>query len=338
VRRAIAWLGVIAVAGAVVAATVGSGSGSPGRADARVHGALGDVRLFVDPRTPAATQVQQDTAAGDARDAEMIGRIAAEPSATWLGAGAAAARAQATDVTARARAASAVPVFVLYDIPGRDCGGASAGGAGSAGAYRAWVDAVTRGMGRRRRAIAIVEPDAVAHVAAGGCLSAAKAAEREALLSYAVGALRRRTRAWVYLDAGNPGWVRAEAMAPVLRRAGVDRADGFALNVASFYTMAQNRRYGRSLSRRLGGAHFVIDTSRNGNGAYTGPQTPRWCNPPGRALGTPPTTTATGDRLVDALLWVKYPGASDGECRPGDPPAGQWWPEYALGLAAASRS
>ena len=83
-------------------------------------------------------------------------------------------------------------------------------------------------------------------------------------------------------------------------------------------------------------AHFVIDTSRNGSGPYTGPLTPQWCNPPGRALGAAPTTR-TGDRSVDALLWIKYPGASDGSCRPGEPPAGAWWPEYALGLVRASR-
>jgi endoglucanase len=35
---------------------------------------------------------------------------------------------------------------------------------------------------------------------------------------------------------------------------------------------------------------------------------------------------------VDAYLWVKQPGASDGTCRAGAPPAGHWWPEYALQL------
>jgi endoglucanase len=73
--------------------------------------------------------------------------------------------------------------------------------------------------------------------------------------------------------------------------------------------------------------HFVIDTSRNGKG----PKGTRWCNPPGRGLGAPPTTE-TGNPLVDAFLWIKTPGESDGECN-GAPKAGQWWPRYALGLA-----
>ena len=35
---------------------------------------------------------------------------------------------------------------------------------------------------------------------------------------------------------------------------------------------------------------------------------------------------------MDAYLWVKTPGESDGTCN-GGPRAGQWWPEYALGLS-----
>lgn len=45
--------------------------------------------------------------------------------------------------------------------------------------------------------------------------------------------------------------------------------------------------------------------------------------------------TATGEPALDAYLWIKRPGESDGECR-GGPAAGQWWPEYALGPARNS--
>jgi endoglucanase len=72
----------------------------------------------------------------------------------------------------------------------------------------------------------------------------------------------------------------------------------------------------------------VIDTSRNGKGPA--PEN-AWCNPAGRGLGADPTGS-TGNSLDDAYLWVKQPGASDGTCN-GGPAAGQWWPEYALGLA-----
>jgi endoglucanase len=52
------------------------------------------------------------------------------------------------------------------------------------------------------------------------------------------------------------------------------------------------------------------------------------------ALGTRPTA-ASGDPLVDAFLWIKYPGESDGTCA-GGPSAGAWWPSYALELAQAA--
>jgi endoglucanase len=96
--------------------------------------------------------------------------------------------------------------------------------------------------------------------------------------------------------------------------------------------------------------HFVIDTSRNGQGPWTPttsyPDPQDWCNPPDRGLGLRPTAD-TGNLLIDAYLWVKIPGESDGECTRGlgpggmtvdpewgriDPPAGQWFPEMALDL------
>ena len=94
--------------------------------------------------------------------------------------------------------------------------------------------------------------------------------------------------------------------------------------------------------------HFVIDTSRNGQGPWTPPPHPEgdaqdWCNPPDRGVGYQPTVD-TGNSLIDAFLWIKIPGESDGQCyrwtdgpfdpvrNMQDPPAGQWFPEMALEL------
>ncbi|MFI5427363.1 glycoside hydrolase family 6 protein [Aeromicrobium sp. UC242_57] len=70
----------------------------------------------------------------------------------------------------------------------------------------------------------------------------------------------------------------------------------------------------------------VIDTSRNGAGSNG-----EWCNPSGRALGPEPQAGTAGS--LDAYLWIKPPGESDGECG-GGPPAGEFWTERALELAA----
>lgn len=56
-----------------------------------------------------------------------------------------------------------------------------------------------------------------------------------------------------------------------------------------------------------------------------------WCNPARSSLGHRPAV-ATDIPLLDAYLWIKRPRESDGVCN-NDPPAGQWWPDHALGLA-----
>jgi len=94
--------------------------------------------------------------------------------------------------------------------------------------------------------------------------------------------------------------------------------------------------------------HAVIDTSRNGKGSWKAPagkyRDPEiWCNPPGRGLGRRPSLDS-GSPYVDAFLWIKVPGESDGECFRGTagpkdpersvaaPPAGQWFPAQAREL------
>ena len=145
-------------------------------------------------------------------------------------------------------------------------------------------------------------------------------------------------------------------------------------------TAGVTSRYALILGSTTPSAHFVVDTSRNGKGpnsmsAYAGAPYNQpanvvsalaggnWCNPPGAGLGTRPTTN-TGVPLVDAYLWVKTPGQSDGQCNIAggarawdysqynpwnwdstqqqnndplwgiaDPAAGAWFPQQALQLA-----
>ncbi len=109
--------------------------------------------------------------------------------------------------------------------------------------------------------------------------------------------------------------------------------------------------YAANLGTATPTTHFVIDSSRNGQGPWIPPadhpagDPQDWCNPPDRGTGTRPTAK-TGIALLDAYLWIKIPGQSDGQCNrwspPGspdpvrgmvDPPAGVWFPEMALELA-----
>ncbi|MFF5107134.1 glycoside hydrolase family 6 protein [Streptomyces sp. NPDC000134] len=291
----------------------------------------GSSPFWVNPDSAAARQVAALEQAGKPAEAEQIRKIAEQPTAEWISPEN--PEEQARGFTEAADAAGRTALLVLYDIPHRDCGQYSRGGAGDGDAYRAFVDAVARGIGDRAATV-ILEPDAVLHLV-DGCTPREAHEERYTLLSEAVDRLTALENTKVYLDAGNAGWGDPDRLPDPLRRAGVERADGFAVNVANFYSTEDSLAYGKRLSAEVGGKPFVIDTSRNGNGPYTeGDPAERWCNPPGRALGEPPTTR-TADPLADAYVWVKRPGESDGECK-GGPKAGQWWQDYALKLAQAS--
>lgn len=88
--------------------------------------------------------------------------------------------------------------------------------------------------------------------------------------------------------------------------------------------------YAQNMGNAVAATHFVIDTSRNGRGPDTMQQyasapydqpasvvgtlaSGNWCNPPESGLGIRPTAN-TGVPLLDAYLWVKTPGQSDGQC------------------------
>jgi endoglucanase len=210
--------------------------------------------------------------------------------------------------------------------------------------------------------------------------------ERFREINAALDRLGRNPHTAVYIDAGHSAWQQVNdydagygvpreqlGMVSRLLRGGIHKADGFFLNVSNYRTDADLVDYGTRVSKciafrqRTGAAactdadiasvpddprkltHFVLDTSRNGQGPWVPPaglypDPQDWCNPPGRGLGARPTTR-TGNGLVDAFLWVKRPGESDGSCTRGlpgpedpvygivDPPAGAWWADYALGLA-----
>jgi endoglucanase len=283
---------------------------------------LAGERLYVDPNSPARRQAETWKKSRP-QDAALIERIANQPVAKWMGSWVNNIQREVNQAVSTITRSGALPVFVAYNIPSRDCGSYSAGGAKSADAYRSWITAFAKGIGGKR-SVVILEPDALAGM---DCLDAARRQERVALIREAVLTLKAQGGA-VYIDAGHAKWHSAAVMAGRLKEAGIADAAGFALNVSNTHATTANVAYGEQLSRLLGGKHFIIDTSRNG----VPTSDPReWCNPSGRALGVAPTTN-TGHPLVDAFLWVKQPGESDGTCA-GGPPAGSWWSTYALELS-----
>jgi endoglucanase len=289
------------------------------------------VKLWVDPESLAALRAK-GLMATRPDDAKLIeDKIAKYPQALWLGEWNSNVYRKVKYVVDQAAAEKSLPIFVAYNLPGRDCGSHSAGGLKTADMYRHWVRKIAAGIGDGA-AVLVLEPDALGLIdkpAAGSkdpCLSTAQQEERLALIHDAVKVFRQNPRSIVYIDGAHSKWAAVDVMADRLKRAGIEDAHGFAINTSNYRANDELLPYGKALSAKLGGAHFVIDTSRNGNG----PLGVEWCNPKGRKIGLPPNTE-TGDPVIDAYLWLKRPGESDGECN-GGPRAGVFWDEGALEL------
>ena len=285
--------------------------------------ALAGATLWVDPSS-SAKQTADAWRASRPADAVQMDKLASSAAARWMGNWNTNIQADVDAAVTTMSGTGAVPVFVAYNIPQRDCGGLSGSSTTTADAYKTWITGFANGIGTRRAAV-VLEPDALA---AMDCLSASDQQLRVSLLKFAVQTLGAKGGISVYIDAGHPGWQSATTMATRLVNAGISLAQGFSLNVSNFIGTSDNVSYGSQISALVSGKHFIVDTGRNGVGPTSDYQ---WCNPAGRALGTQPTTS-TGNTLVDAFLWIKTPGESDGACN-GAPAAGTWMPEYALGLA-----
>lgn len=306
----------IVALGVVLAVVATPASGST------AAGALQGKSFYVDPGSKAAAAADAAAANGNTLDTATFGRIAAQPTAIWLTPEkhpTSEISAYVSGIEAAATAANQTPIFTVYGVPNRDCGNHSAGGL-SATEYPLWVKAIAAGI-TTKNAVIILEPDALALATqCGNVNERVKEISSDIDILGAVGAA-------VYIDAGHSKWGPTSDMAELLNKAGVSKARGFATNVSNYNTTAAEQGYAGQISSLTGGAHFVIDTSRNGNGS-----TGDWCNPPGRALGAAPSRQNVAPNQ-DANLWIKPPGESDGTCN-GGPAAGEWWDQSARELAS----
>ncbi|MFJ7219589.1 glycoside hydrolase family 6 protein [Amycolatopsis sp. NPDC098790] len=278
--------------------------------------------FYVDPDSNPAVWVRDHP--GDSLAGPIRTSIATKPGARWFGTWSGDIRTSVDRYTYAADVADKLPVLVAYNIPGRDCGGESTGGAGSPQAYRDWISAFADGIGGKP-AVVIIEPDALAQL---DCLPGDARQTRLDLLNYAATQFAAKApNTWAYLDGGNATWIPAATMATRLKSAGVQSIHGFVLNTSNFYTTADSTTYGKAVDAALGyAAPFVVDTSRNGAGHGTDTE---WCNPPKRKLGAP-SQLGGGPEMQ---LWIKVPGDSDGDCGYGTGiPAGTFSPTLATHL------
>ena len=217
------------------------------------------------------------------------------------------------------RTAPQLPVLVVYNMPNRDIGQYSKGGAKTKESYLNFLKSFADGIGNNQP-ILIFEPDSLTHT---GEMSKEDAEFRLALMKEGLQILTDNCKALIYVDIGHSNWLSPEEAAKLLNKVSNNQVRGFAVNVSNYRSTKESMEWSLKLCEHRPQDFFVIDTSRNGNG----PHGNEWCNPPGRALGESPTCD-TGEEQCDAFLWIKIPGESDGKLNNG-PRAGKFWGEMA---------
>ncbi|KAH7122489.1 cellobiohydrolase-like protein II precursor [Dendryphion nanum] len=270
--------------------------------------------------------------------------------------------------------------LVIYDLPGRDCAAKASNGelaVGELNVYKTqYIDPIVALFKKYPKvAIALViEPDSlpnlVTNIDKQACKDSASG-YREGV-AYALKSLNL-PNIIMYIDAGHGGWLGwndnlkpgAKELAQVYKNAGSPKqVRGVATNVAGWnaydlspgefskatdaqWNKAQNEKeFIRLFSPELKSAGMpsqaIIDTGRNGVQGLR-KEWGNWCNINGAGFGTRPTGT-TGNTLVDAFVWVKPGGESDGtsdtsatrydsfcgkeESFKPSPEAGAWHQEY----------
>lgn len=215
------------------------------------------------PNHGAIRQIAELTADGQRELADRIRAMTRTPQAVWVTGDATGQRLTQSIKAEVKRAAGkkTVPILVAYNIPFRDCAQYSAGGATTVAEYQAWIDAFAAGIGGHE-AVVILEPDGLGiipwYTTINGVQEwcqpteadpATAADERFAMLNYAVDRLAALPRASVYLDGTHSGWLGAGDVADRLVRAGVQRTDGFFLNVSNYETTERQLKYGNWISK-----------------------------------------------------------------------------------------
>jgi cellulose 1,4-beta-cellobiosidase len=307
--------------------------------------------LYVDPEF--ATRVET-TRAAHPEAARLLDSVQRSPTALWLDSiaslGGLSDTLDAVGAQAQRSGRRVLPVFVVYNLPNRDCSARSSNGelsieAGGEQRYRTeFIDRIAQAFAAHpsQRVAVIVEPDSLPNLVTN--LGHPKCALSQKVyassVAYAIAQLSL-PNVFLYLDSAHAAWLGWDAhrarMVDVVKEVllmagGLDRIRGFATNVSNYTSLAgdEGQRLERSNpcpnelsyvaklsetleAKGLTGKGFIIDTSRNGqSGMRT--RWGNWCNIAGAGLGERPR--AAPRPHVDAYYWVKPPGASDGTADP----------------------
>jgi endoglucanase len=231
----------------------------------------------VPPKPGAVKQVLELVRHRQYADAGRVAAMATTPQAVWLAGGTPRqVKAEVKKTMAAAALTRTVPTLVAYNIPFRDCAQYSEGGAQDSAEYEAWIDGFAGGIGKGK-AVVILEPDSLGIIpynttifgaedwckptvtdANGQTVPApgASPTERYAQLRYAIDKiLELAPSASVYIDGTHSAWLGVSEAASRLYKAGfsdgVQRVQGFYLNVSNFQPTAELTQFGTWVSMCL---------------------------------------------------------------------------------------
>ncbi len=199
--------------------------------------------------------------------------------------------------------------------------------------FKQRVDTVVANTGNRP-VVYLLEFDALG---SSSCIKGSALSAWEAALRYEVDRFATLAHAVVYVEAGYSDANSPSYTASRLNKIDIGRIRGFFTNDTHNEWTSNEIKWGEKVSSKTHGAHFIVNTSSNGQGPLLNKHphsqgVENLCNAPGRGLGPAPTTS-TGFANVDAFLWAHIPGNSSGSCN-GGPASGTFWPAYAEMLAA----
>ena len=139
-RRRQATLATVLVAAIIaVGAWLATGSASAGTLSGS---------LYRDPNSAVVRWVAANP--NDSRTSAIRDKIASQPAARWLASfNPSTVQSEVSAYIGAANNAGQVPVFSVYEITNRDCGGASAGGAPDLTQYQNWISSFSQGLGAR---------------------------------------------------------------------------------------------------------------------------------------------------------------------------------------------
>ncbi|WP_344140500.1 glycoside hydrolase family 6 protein, partial [Luedemannella flava] len=158
--------------------------------------------IYTDPNSAVVKWVAAN--GSDSRVGVIRDKIASQPAARWVANyNPSTIQSETSAYISAANSAGRVPLLSVYEIPNRDCGGASAGGAPDYSSYLTWVQNFSRGLGNQT-VIIILETDSIALQT---CLSSSELSTRNNALSQATQTIKAaNSNAKVYLDGGHSAW------------------------------------------------------------------------------------------------------------------------------------